>query len=281
MRLINLITILFTIANLSCTNDDNTITEQPQGNNLLLIGNSFFKPYAQKLDVLAEEAGLSNHNSTLITRGGDNGRPINFWNDSNSNEHQRIKAALDQGNIDFFGMTAGHNPENRTEGHSAWINYALQNNPNITIFIAIPQIDYPLEWEQRADEFGFDSIEELYESMVNDIVHKAMIDELRDEFPNTKIFTIPTGWSSLNLNQMLDNNTLLDEINFMGPKPNSLFVDQKGHQGQIIIETGALVWLNSIYNIDLRTNNYETGFRTDLHQIAIDIMDNHDENYKN
>ena len=193
MRLINLITILFTIANLSCTNDDNTITEQPQGNNLLLIGNSFFKPYAQKLDVLAEEAGLSNHNSTLITRGGDNGRPINFWNDSNSNEHQRIKAALDEGNIDFFGMTAGHDSENRTEGHSAWINYALQNNPNITIFIAIPQIDYPLEWEQRADEFGFDSIEELYESMVNDIVHKAMIDELRDEFPNTKIFTIPTG----------------------------------------------------------------------------------------
>ena len=109
-------------------------------------------------------------------------------------------------------MTAGHDPENRTEGHSAWINYALQNNPNITIFIAIPQIDYPLEWDQRADESGFDSIEELYESMVNDIVHKAMIDELRDESPNTKIFTIPTGWSSLNVNQMFDKLIIMLEF---------------------------------------------------------------------
>ena len=111
MKILNLLVITLTFLSLSCANDDNTITEQPQGNNLLLIGNSFFKPYAQKLDVLAEDAGLSNHNSTLITRGGDNGRPINFWNDSNSNENQRIKAALDQGNIDFFGMTAGHNPK--------------------------------------------------------------------------------------------------------------------------------------------------------------------------
>lgn len=117
--------------------------------------------------------------------------------------------------------------------------------------------------------------------MVNDLVHKTMVDELRNEFPETKIFTIPTGWSSFNINQMLDNKTLLDDINYMGTKPNSLFVDQKGHQGQIIIETGALVWLNSIYNIDLRTNDYETGFRTDLHQIATDIMHDHDENYKN
>mgnify|MGYP000996368567 CR=1 FL=1 len=128
---------------LSCDKDDNTIEETPQGYNMLLIGNSFFKPYAEKLDDIAELAKFENHSSLLITRGGDNGRPINFWNDSNSNAHLQIKAALDQGDIDIFGMTAGHEPEDRTEGHRAWINYALQNNPNITIFIAIPQIDFP------------------------------------------------------------------------------------------------------------------------------------------
>ena len=101
---------------------------------MLLIGNSFFRPYAEKLDELAVEAGFENHTSTRITRGGDNGRPINFWQDSNSNEHLQIKATVDQGNVDFFGMTAGLEPEDRTEGHRAWINYALQNNPDITIF---------------------------------------------------------------------------------------------------------------------------------------------------
>ena len=64
-------------------------------------------------------------------------------------------------------------------------------------------------------------------------------------------------------------------MSFMGPKHNSLFTDEKGHQGQIIIETGSLIWLNSIYNVDLRNNNHETGFNTDLHAIAKQVMDNH------
>jgi len=206
MKLIFKILSLFLIASISSFAQNDECLEETQGYNMLLIGNSFFRPYAEKLDDLAIHAGFENHNSIRITRGGDNGRPINFWNDSNSNEHQQIKAALDQGNIDFFGMTAGHEPDDRTEGHRAWIEYALQNNPNITIFIAIPQIDFPADWDQRAQEFGFDSILELNDFFVNDLVHKEMVNQLRIEYPATKIFTIPTGQASLSLDQMnMDN----------------------------------------------------------------------------
>lgn len=52
------------------------------------------------------------------------------------------------------------------------------------------------------------------------------------------------------------------------------------HQGDIVRETGGLIWLNSIYHVDLNTNTYETGFNTDLHEIAKQITDNHDSNYK-
>ena len=45
---------------------------------------------------------------------------------------------------------------------------------------------------------------------------------------------------------------------------------------EIIIETGSLLWLKSIYNVDLSTNTYETGFDTDLHEIANNIYSNHD-----
>ena len=218
--------------------------------------------------------------STRITRGGENGRPINFWNDSDSNEHLQIKAALDAGNIDVFGMTPGHEPEDRTEGHRAWINYALQNNPDIKILIAIPQIDFPADWEQRAEEYGFDNIEELYDYFVNDLVHHHMVDQLRDEFPSTEIFTIPTGWTSVKLDQMNRDNELLDDIARFGPQPTSLFTDNKGHQGNIIRETGSLLCLSSIYGVDLSTFSYETGFNTDLHQIAKQITDSHDSNYK-
>ena len=102
---------------------------------MLLIGNSFFRPYADHLDNLTTEANLFEHNSTVVFRGGENGRPINLWNDSITEEHQLIKSTLDQGNIEVFGMTSGYDidSDNPTEGHSAWINYALQNNPNIFI----------------------------------------------------------------------------------------------------------------------------------------------------
>ena len=270
---------------ISCTSEEDSFLQpQPQpeqGARMLLMGNSFFRPYAEKLDVMALDAGFENHNSTLVFRGGENGRPINFWNDVTSEEHQQIKATLDKGDIAYFGMTSGHDAEDPIEGHRAWIEYALQKNPNIVVFIAIPPIDFPKDWEQRAQEYGFDSIQELYAYFVNDHVHTIMIDALRAEFPGTKIFTIPTGWTTVNLAQMQQDSQLLDEITLFGPKQTSIFTDEKGHQGEIVRVTGGLLWLNSLYHVDLSTHNYTTGFQTDLHEIAQQVSQNHDPNYKN
>ena len=275
---------------LSCTKDENPQQIQTQGYNMLLIGNSFFRPYADHLDNLTTEANLFEHYSTVVFRGGENGRPINLWNDSTTEEHQLIKSTLDQGNIEVFGMTSGYDidSDNPTEGHSAWISYALQNNPNIIIFIAIPTFDFPNgdpngtrpDWDTFASDNGFNSIQEFYDYYVNEMVHKEIVDELRLEFPSTKIFTVPTGWATINLAQMNLDNELSDDISMVGPKSSSIFTDEKGHQGQIVIETGTMIWLNSIYNVDLSLFNYDTGFNTDLHDIAQDIIDTHDSNYK-
>lgn len=275
---------------LSCTKDENPQLIQTQGYNMLLIGNSFFKPYADHLDNLASEANLNEHISTVVKRGGELGIPINLWNDSNTEEHQLIKSTLDQGNIEVFGMTSGYDidSENPTEGHSAWIQYALQKNPNIIIFIAIGSFDFPNgdsnstrpDWDTFASDNGFNSIKEFYNYYINEAIHKEIVDELREEFPSTQIFTIPTGWATKNLAQMNLDNELLDDISMVGPKSSSIFTDEKGHQGQIVIETGTMIWLNSIYNVDLSSFNYDTGFTTDLHAIAQDIIDSHDSNYK-
>ena len=66
------------------------------GYNMLLIGNSFFRPYAQNLEKVAIDAGFDNHSAIGVFRGGDNGRPVNFWNDSETEEHQLIKSTLEQ-----------------------------------------------------------------------------------------------------------------------------------------------------------------------------------------
>ena len=275
---------------LSCSKDEGSPQEESTGYNMLLIGNSFFRPYADHLNNLASEANLNEHSSTVVKRGGELGRPINLWNDSNTEEHQLIKSTLDQGNIEVFGMTSGYDidSENPTEGHSAWIRYALQNNPNIIIFIAIGSFDFPNgdsnstrpDWDTFASDNGFNSIQEFYDYYINEVIHKEIVDELRLEFPSTKIFTIPTGWATKNLAQMNLDNELLDDISMVGPKSTSIFTDEKGHQGQIVIETGTMIWLNSIYDVDLSSFNYDTGFTTDLHAIAQDIINDHDPNYK-
>jgi hypothetical protein len=277
---------------LACDKDDNLIEEsepiETEGYNMLLIGNSFFRPYAEKLEIMAVDAGFENHTSTTVFRGGENGRPINFWNDSTSAEHQEIKSVLDAGNIEYFGMTFGHDSINRIEGHQAWIEYALQNNPDVTIFISLSPFDFPNgdpngtrpDWDTFASENGFNSIQEFYDYYITEIIHNEIVDELRIQFPSTKIFTIPTGLATFNLAQMKLDGSLLDQIEMFGPRPSSIFTDAKGHQGDIVRETGGLVWLNSIYNVDLNTNTYETGFNTDLHEIAKHITDNHDSNYK-
>ena len=266
----------------------NDVLEGMGGSNMLLIGNSFFRPYAEKLDEMAIDANFLDHKSTIVIRGGENGRAINFWNDSSSEEHNLIKSKLDQGDIDFFGMTSGHDSSNRIEGFKAWIEYALEKNPNVTIFISLAPFDFPNgdpngtrpDWGTFAENYGYSSIQEMYDAWQNEILHKEIVDKLRIEFPSTKIFTIPTGWATLNLYQMKIDELLLDEISMFGPRATSIFTDEKGHQGDIVRETGGLVWLNSIYGVHLRTNDFDTGFNTDLHTIAENIMDLHDQNYK-
>jgi hypothetical protein len=267
----------------------NDVLEGMGGSNMLLIGNSFFRPYAEKLDEMAIDANFLDHKSTIVNRGGENGRAINFWNDSTSDEHILIKSKLDQGDIDFFGMTSGSDSDNRTEGFKAWIEYALQNNPNVTIFISLAPFDFPNgdpngtrpNWDTLAEENGFSSIQEMFNTYISDILHNEIVDQLRIEFPSTKIFTIPTGWATFNLYQMNIDGLLLDQIDMFGPRETSIFTDQKGHQGDIVRETGGLVWLSSIYGVHLRTNNFDTGFNTDLSAVAEGIMDSHDPEYIN
>jgi hypothetical protein len=39
------------------------------------------------------------------------------------------------------------------------------------------------------------------------------------------------------------------------------------------------MWMKGIYNIDLNTSEYKTGFNTDLHGLADQIMADHDPLY--
>ena len=256
----------------------NDVVEGSGGLNMLLMGNSFFRPYAERFRELALDAEFLEHKDTTVFRGGDNGTPIGLWN--NADTQTEIKQILDSGDIQMLGMTWYYNENNPLSGFTEWIDYALQNNPNIKIFVSIPPIDFPADWQQRAESFGYNNVRELYEFVVSDLTHKAVIDQLRERYPSTEIFTLPTGWATFDLVNQYENDLLLDEVSLFGSYDDSIFTDTKGHQGKIVVYTGALIWLNGLYGVNLRTNEFDTGFNTDLHTIAEEIMDLHDPNYK-
>ena len=256
----------------------NDVSEGMGGSTMLLMGNSFFRPYAERLSKLALDADFLEHQDTLVFRGGDNGTPIGLW--TNEDTNTEIKQILDSGNIDILGMTWYFNENNPLSGFTEWIDYALQDNPNVKIFLSIPPIDSPADWQQRAEGFGYNNIRDLYRYVVSDLTHKAVIDQLREKYPSTEIFTLPTGWATFDLVAQHENNLLLDDISLFGSYDDSIFTDALGHQGKIVVNTGALIWLNGLYGVNLRTNDADTGFITDLHTIAENIADNHDSNYK-
>ena len=260
----------------SCAKEE---VDEKLGYNMLLMGHSYFKPYANRIGEIAIDAGLINHNQTYVFSSGASGFPIGLWNDTGA-KNQRIKETLDAGNVDVFGMAADSRGLNESfTGTKNWIAYALQNNPEITVFLSISSPNQPDSWEQTVQQSGFATVQEAFAAHTNQNVHIALIDSLRAEFPSTNIFSIPTGKASITLWQMHKDGLLLDNIAYIGPFETSLFTDTEGHQGEITASTGALMWLKGIYKVDLSTNDYDTGFNTDLHTVAEDAMNSHDPDY--
>ena len=106
MKLSQIFLFITILSFFACDKGEELTPDEAPGSTMLLIGNSFFRPYATNLENVALDAGFSNHNANVVFRGGENGRPINFWNDSNSAEHQEIKAVLDAGGIEILEQTA-------------------------------------------------------------------------------------------------------------------------------------------------------------------------------
>ena len=232
------------------------------GYNSLFIGHSFFVPFANGMPFYAAQAGIVGHIQTVVFSGGASGAPQALWEDAA--HAAEIKAVLDGGDVELFAMTyAGEYPT--IDGYINWINYALDKNPNTRIAVAMPWIDFPAMF--NATEYA----NALNES--HDIGWRNFIAELSALYPTTDIFSIPHGLAAVELRLLFDANNLPDIDFLTGDKSNSLFVDVKGHAGDMLKALGRLIWLNAIYEVDLETFSYDPGYATDLKVIAQTIMD--------
>jgi hypothetical protein len=63
-------------------------------------------------------------------------------------------------------------------------------------------------------------------------------------------------------------------------KESGIFVDDKGHPDDVLVDLGSLVWLKAIYGVEPNADLLSSTYETDLVTIAKSIIDDHEQEYE-
>ena len=237
--------------------------------NVLYIGHSFGRKFAELLQDYAHTAGEKSHAQYIEFSGGESGSPGLLWEDV---EHQaNIKAFLDTGEIDVLVMICCSPEFIRTldSDQAVWnfTDYAVDKNSDIRIGLAMPWKDFPGEYD-NASEYATNSTLDLMPYWEN------LSQELSADYPGTEVFTFHHGSLAYEMRKMFESGDLEGDVErLQGPRATSLFTDEKGHAGDILIDTGTLIWLHAIHGVDPMTMPEFTQWKVDIRQIAKDSID--------
>ncbi len=233
----------------------------------LYIGHSFFRPSAERMSFHAAELGITGYSQDVVFRGGPNGAPQSLWEDLTAKAE--IQDVLNDGDVCVFVMT--YHPDQPTlDGYNNWIGYALGQNPDTDIVIALPWQSYPTS--VTAQEY-YDNSYAAHDSLW----HSGLIDPVRANFPGTKITCLPYGLGTAETRLMFDQGLLsADVVNLEGPANNSLHTDNLGHGGDITKEISDMFFVDVLFDVDMAGYLYEPPFNTDLKAITKTVMDEHD-----
>lgn len=247
------------------TNDGENTQDDPY--NVLYIGHSFGRPFASQMEDFAAMVGID-HNQSIVFSGGDSGSPEELW--ENIGRRTEIMEILDGGSIDTLVMIccspSWQADYGLNDDDAVWnfTSYALQQNPNTRIGLAMPWEDFPLQFDNASEHR--DLTDRGYNMWMN------MAGRLSSDFNNADVFTFYHGEAMYELRHMYEEGNLSDVSQLMGSSENSLFTDQKGHAGQIVIDTGTLLWMAAIHNIEPNSFPEFDDWETDIRIVAQNIL---------
>ncbi|MGB1499999.1 MAG: hypothetical protein ACPG81_05460, partial [Poseidonia sp.] len=94
--------------------------------------------------------------------------------------------------------------------------------------------------------------------------------------PNTEVFTFNHGAVVYELRAMYENGELDDDVKQLsGAKATSIFTDEKGHAGEITLDTGTYMWLHAVHGVGPMDMPKADGYTADLRAIAAKVIDDH------
>ena len=235
------------------------------GLNTLYIGHSFGRVFAQRLPAFAEKVGVENHTQRIVFSGGASGAPLALWQDDT--DRTDAQAILDGGDVDLLVMiccSQGWIETAEDPGIINWMDYALERNPDTRFALAMPWIDFPERYDDAASyvalwEMGYAQWQQTAEA-------------LRSAYPGVEIFTIPHGRAAGELMTLFEAGELPDVNALRGVTNRAIFVDEKGHAGQILKDMGGAIWLGAIYGVDVSDYAFERSYVTDIAGIAQTIV---------
>ena len=238
--------------------------KEASGKNCLFAGHSFFIPVARSFNGLAKAAGVEGHSQMEVFRGGKNGAPGSLW--SHEPSRLKIQESLDAGKIDLFGMTL-YSTNSTIQDYKRWIDYALKKNPEVEIYIGIP-------WGRTAEKGGVKRSLEAYKKgtiAFQKRIHKDLILKLRSMYPKNKVTCSYYGMASSELWSM-HKAEKLPGISRMA-KTNSVYRDAMGHAGDVLLTVSGLVWLNTIYGVDItKVKVPKVDFKFDYKAVAAKVI---------
>ena len=234
-----------------------------EGLTVLYAGHSFGIPFAQNLTKLTEFSGIEDHNQRIVFRGGENGVPQAMW--ENPTVKSEIKKNLDDGTVDVVILICCSEELIESRGQSDQaiveiIEFAISKNTETKFGLAMPWIDFPNNYKDVNDH-----------RFITDMGYLAYIEfakSLSKEFNDLEVFTFYHGVAVYELRKMFEKGKLQDIKTLIGPKRTSIFTDQKGHAGDIAIDTGTLIWLKAIYDINPMDIPKIEKYESDIREIA-------------
>ena len=236
--------------------------------NVLYIGHSFGRVFAETVQDYAHAKGFNDHAQYIEFSGGASGAPDALWDDDDHREN--IKEYLDTGEIDVLVMiccSIEFMESSARSDQAIWnfTEYALDHNPDTRIGLALPWKDYPSDY---ADAVAYrDGSDEAYDSW------KSLAANLSSDFPSADVFTFHHGAVAYELRDMFEAGDLEGDIKkLQGPKPTSLFTDPKGHAGQLMIDTGTLIWLHAIHGVEPLDMPEFNQWNTDIRVVAEAVL---------
>ena len=250
------------------TNDEADSATKVEGLDVLYMGHSFGRPFAENMETAADLAGIEGHNQLIVSRGGEKGAPQAMWEDKKV--QGKIKAELDTGTVDVLIMICCSKELLNSGVTESWAEleiaeYALAQNPDTRIGLAMPWVDFPRNFNDSAEHR--ERTDDGYPAF------QAFAEQLSADLGGADVFTFYHGAAIYELRDMFEQGALPEIESLIGPRSTSIFTDEKGHAGLLAKDTGTLIWLNAIYGIDPLDVDMVDNYDVDIRQVAANALE--------